>query len=103
MSPPSRRRPSPGTILGAIALFVALGGTALAATGTIVNIADGTTAANVAKVDSGGALRTSAIPAAPTKPFNAGAYVPDAYITDYTVPFAGSTATIAINRIVLSA
>jgi hypothetical protein len=52
-------RPSPGTILGAVALFVALGGTALAATGTVVNIADPTTAANKAKVDTTGALKTA--------------------------------------------
>jgi hypothetical protein len=49
-------RPSTGTILGAVALFIALGGTALAATGTIVNIADPTTASHVAHVDSNGRL-----------------------------------------------
>jgi hypothetical protein len=52
-------RPSTGTILGGVALFVALGGTALAATGTVVNIADPTTPANVAKVDATGALKTA--------------------------------------------
>jgi hypothetical protein len=52
-------RPSTGAILGGLALFVALGGSALAATGQIVNLADPTTAANVAKVDSTGALKTT--------------------------------------------
>jgi hypothetical protein len=51
-------RPSTGTILGGIALFVALGGTALAATGTVVNIADPVTASQVARVDRTGALKT---------------------------------------------
>src|SRR4051794_6043926 len=49
-------RPSPAAVLAFIALMVALGGTALAATGQIVNIADGSNAANVAKVDSTGKL-----------------------------------------------
>jgi hypothetical protein len=52
-------RPSTGTILGGVALFVALGGTALAATATVVNIADPTTQANKAKVDASGALKTA--------------------------------------------
>jgi hypothetical protein len=48
--------PSPGTTLGGLALFIALGGTALAATGTIVNIADPTSATHVAHVDAAGKL-----------------------------------------------
>jgi hypothetical protein len=52
-------RPSTGTILGAIALFVALGGTALAATATVVNIADPTTPSRIAHVTSSGQLQTS--------------------------------------------
>jgi hypothetical protein len=52
-------RPSTGTILGAIAVFVALGGTAVAATGTLVNIADPTTPANLAHVDASGKLQAS--------------------------------------------
>jgi hypothetical protein len=49
-------RPTNGTILGAVALFVALGGTALAATGTIVHIADPVHPARVAHVDGAGKL-----------------------------------------------
>jgi hypothetical protein len=49
-------RPRPATVLAFIALMVALGGTALAATGTVVNIGDGTTAGHLAKVSSGGKL-----------------------------------------------
>ena len=66
------RRPSTGTILGGIALFVALGGTALAATGQLVNIADPSNSSYVAKVDSSGALRTSSPPG---RPFASYAYV----------------------------
>src|SRR3954465_15545397 len=47
---------SPGTVLGGLALFVALGGTALAATGQLVNIADGNDATKVAHVDAAGKL-----------------------------------------------
>jgi hypothetical protein len=50
------KRPSVGTVLGALALFVALGGTALAAGSTIVNIADPTTPSHVAHVDANGRL-----------------------------------------------
>ncbi len=53
------RRPSPGMLVALVALFVALGGTAYAATTTIVNIADPTTPANKAKVTAGGELETS--------------------------------------------
>jgi hypothetical protein len=51
-------RPSAGTILGALALFVALGGTAMAAA-TVVNIADPTTPSRIAHVDSNGKLEVS--------------------------------------------
>jgi hypothetical protein len=50
-------RPSPAAVLAFIALMVALGGTALAATGQLVNITDPTTTANKAKVDATGALK----------------------------------------------
>jgi hypothetical protein len=52
------RRPSPAMVVAFVALLVALGGTAYAAT-TIVNIADPNTPANVAKVDNSGALKTA--------------------------------------------
>jgi hypothetical protein len=48
--------PSPAACLAFLALTVALGGTALAATGQLVNIADPTTASQVAKVDATGKL-----------------------------------------------
>src|SRR4051794_40003705 len=50
------RRPTPAGVLAFIALLIALGGTALAATGQLVNITDPTTAANKAKVDATGHL-----------------------------------------------
>jgi hypothetical protein len=50
-------RPGTGTILGAV--FIALGGTAFAAGATVVNIADPTTRAHVARVNASGQLQTS--------------------------------------------
>lgn len=44
-------------MLGGLALFVALGGTAAAATGSLVNIADPSNSADIAHVDSSGRLQ----------------------------------------------
>jgi hypothetical protein len=67
-------RPSTGTVLGGIALFVALGGTAAAATGSLVNIADSSNSAYVAHVDSAGRLQVSddsgTLNVEPTSPSN---------------------------------
>jgi hypothetical protein len=52
------RRPSPALIVAFVALVVALGGTALAATGQLVNIVDPGSPSQKARVDSSGALRT---------------------------------------------
>jgi len=52
-------RPSTGTVLGGIAIFIALGGTAFAAGATIVNISDPTNPSYVAHVTKAGALQTS--------------------------------------------
>ena len=49
-------KPSPALLVGLLALVIALTGTAVAATGSLVNIADGTTATHVAKVDAVGKL-----------------------------------------------
>jgi hypothetical protein len=99
-----RKRPSTGTVLGLLALFVALGGTALAATGQLVNIADGTNAAYLAKVDSTGALKTTttAPPTPPAKTFSAETLAYDAAAIQYNALFPATSATIAINRIVLA-
>jgi hypothetical protein len=70
----SRRRFPKPTITGVIAvtaLAVAASGTAVAATGSLVNIADGTNAAQLAKVDATGALKTNTtggVLAYPTQP-----------------------------------
>ena len=50
-------RPSLGTVLGGLALFVALSGTAWAVAATKVNIADPTTPSQIAHVDAGGHLQ----------------------------------------------
>jgi hypothetical protein len=52
------RLPAPSMVVALIALVIALGGTAVAATGTVVNIADGHTATRLATVDVSGALKT---------------------------------------------
>ena len=62
-------RPGTGTILGGLALFVALGGTAAAAAPTVVNIADPAAPAQKAKVGAeivvdGYTVTASAVPAA---------------------------------------
>jgi hypothetical protein len=49
-------KPSPALLIGLLALGVASTGTAVAATGQVVNIADGTDASHVAKVDAAGRL-----------------------------------------------
>lgn len=86
-------RPSAGTVLGGIALFVALGGTAAAATGTVVNIADPATASHVARVDVNGALKAApsppVTPAYFSQPVNQG--------TSTLIPATG--AKLAITRI----
>jgi hypothetical protein len=94
------RWPSPAAVLAFIALLVALGGTALAATGTIVNIADPATPANKAKVNAAGALSTAATvpggvaPAPPKTPFNFnGINFADANESGQMAP---TTATIAM-------
>jgi hypothetical protein len=46
-------------VVAGAALFIALGGTGLAATGTVVNIADGTNAARVAHVNASGGLQVA--------------------------------------------
>ncbi|HEX8101790.1 MAG TPA: hypothetical protein VF533_04195 [Solirubrobacteraceae bacterium] len=101
---PLFRRPSTGTVLGSIALFVALGGTALAATGQLVNIADGTNSARIAHVDVNGALKTSGLTtiAAPARVFSVESAAYDDDTQSYTPLFSASTATIAINRIVVA-
>ena len=50
----SFRRPSPAMVVAIIAVVVATAGTAFAATGQLVNIADGTTATRLAKVGGDG-------------------------------------------------
>jgi hypothetical protein len=67
-------RPSPALVVALLALLLAAGGGAYAAvrsTGSAVNIVDKTTAANVAKVSSGGSLQISgSVTATPTSATN---------------------------------
>jgi hypothetical protein len=97
------RRPSPAMVVAFVALLVALGGTAYAAT-TIVNIADPNTPANVAKVDASGALRTAGTStvsgfvgqAAPKIPFYGQAFVSPFGTTQL---IGASKATVALTRL----
>ena len=50
-------KPSPGTVLGIVAIVIATTGTAFAATGQLVNITDGSNAARIAKVSQDGSLQ----------------------------------------------
>lgn len=89
--------------MGAACMAVIGTGTAVAATGQIVNIADGTNASYVAKVDSSGALKVADVPAAPSKPFlSDGSVYNYATVSDYGSLFAPTTAAVALNKIVIS-
>jgi hypothetical protein len=86
------------TAISLLALSIAVTGTAWAATGQLVNIADPTAAGNIAKVDSTGALKTTAPatpPQPPAKPLTRWALL---YIGDNTV-IAPTSGTVAIGRI----
>ena len=87
--------PSTGTILGAVALFIALGGTALAATGTVVNIADPTTASHVAKVDANGKLQVGGGPVSLTGTATTQLAAPSTYLHSRFFPIAGSCNVVA--------
>jgi hypothetical protein len=96
--------PSAGVVLGFVALGVALGGTAFAATGQLVNIADPTTPTHVAKVDSSGALSTKTINVvngqpSPSSPFDTSQPVTN-YNSSGTYPTILTTnATLAITNL----
>src|SRR5437588_3615935 len=94
------RMPSPAMIVALVALTVALGGTAVAATNvaSIVNIADPTTPANMAKVDTSGALRTGGYvgQSTPRAPFFGHTFVS----TSSTGTLIGENkATVALTRL----
>jgi hypothetical protein len=89
------RRPSPALIVAFLALVVALGGTALAATGQLVNIVDPGSPSQKARVDSSGALRV-------------GQASPATAFFGFTQPGSGQTlvgptkATLAFSRLEVS-
>jgi hypothetical protein len=92
--------------IGFLALVVASTGTAVAATGTVVNIADGANAARVAHVDSSGRLMTNigsngivfARPAPATTPFFEGVAAQPSPNANAVTPTAVSN--LAISTIV---
>ena len=82
-------RPSTGTIIGALALFIALGGTAFAAGATVVNIADPTTPAYVAHVNSKGQLQVGGGPVTVTNTVPTELAPPSAYVHGTAFDLAG--------------
>jgi hypothetical protein len=88
-------RPSTGTILGAIALFIALGGTAAAATGSLVNIADPTNAAHIAHVNASGQLQISGSTSV-TNTVNTELAAPSTYVHSTTLDLTGSSGCVEI-------
>jgi hypothetical protein len=90
------RAPSLPTAISLLALAIVLTGTAFAATGQIVNIADPSNAAHVAKVDVNGALRTSSTP---VQPFAGSTSLTANSLAQITPP---TTATVAFTRFLAS-
>jgi hypothetical protein len=88
-------RPSTGTILGGIALFVALGGTAAAATGTLVNIGDPTNSADVAHVTSAGRLETAGSDSV-TNTVSTELATPSAYINSSVASVIGDSSCVEV-------
>lgn len=89
-------RPSPALIVAFLALVVALGGTALAATGQLVNITDPGTSSHKAKVDSSGALKTAVATAD-------SAFYGSTFLSTAGKTLIGpTTSTLAITRFVLA-
>jgi hypothetical protein len=101
--------PAMGVALLALVLATTTG-TALAATGTLVNITDGTNAANVAKVDANGALKTattSTVPVRdgpPAKPFSTAGAVSNFYKngSTYQVITGATSATVAVTQLLFT-
>lgn len=79
-----------------LALAIATTGTAAAATGQLVNIADGTNAGALARVDGTGALKVAAVPMAPARPYNTNRVAPNDNFGAVTTP---TLAQIALNRV----
>lgn len=88
-------RPSPGTILGAVALFIVLGGTAFAAGATVVNIADPTAKSRVAHVNASGRLETAGSDSV-TNTVNTELAAPSAYVHETVLLLTPSRGCVEI-------
>jgi hypothetical protein len=98
----SRLKVSPAMVVAIVALVAATTGTALAATGQLVNIVDPTNAANAAKVDASGALKTTtagSVRVTPSTSFSVSKTVPNFYANPTQTEVLKTTASIALNRI----
>ena len=89
------RRPSPALVVAFLALIIALGGTALAATGQLVNIVDPGSPSQKARVDSTGALRVGS--ASPST-----AFFDTLTVNDGSTIIGPTKATLALSRLVVA-
>jgi hypothetical protein len=95
---------SPSMVVAVVALIAATAGTALAATGQLINIADGSNAGNVAKVDTTGALKVtgSVVSRAQFADFTTHASVSNFYRNghNYLAILGPTSAALEVNRLV---
>jgi hypothetical protein len=97
---------SPSMAVAVVALIAAMAAPALAATGQLINIADGSKSGNLAKVDHSGALRVTgdvvSRDAPPLADFTSHANVSNFYRNGhvYVTILGPTSAALAINRIV---
>jgi hypothetical protein len=95
---------SPSMVVAVVALIAATAGTALAATGQLINIADGSNAGNLAKVDTSGALKVtgSVVSRAQFADFTIHANVSNFYRNghNYLTVLGPTSAALEVNRLV---
>jgi hypothetical protein len=99
------KRPSNGTVIASVALFIAMGGTALAATGQLVNITDGSNSSLIAHVTASGQLRVTTQQEAASRPWFllGNIYTSDVVASGYNFLWSTPTsAKIAIDRVTLN-
>jgi hypothetical protein len=95
-------RPSPALLIGLLALAVASTGTAVAATGQIVNIADPTAPSQIAKVDASGHLKTVASQGVPARPFSITDFFYDRAVVPDNTLVPPTDASVAVDRMIFS-
>src|SRR4051812_5908938 len=92
-----RYRPSPAMVVAFVALIAATAGTALAATGQLVNIVD-PVSSTAARVDQSGYLKVASKPS-PGTSFARSVSAPNYYATGGYATLIQTNATLALGRI----